>query len=120
MNKVFRTTVIVFGISLFMVNSSFGQSGDRQERKEPPTFKELLKEMDANEDGKLSAKEVARNRCPKPLLRQSFVGMRPILQQRGFHHCPEERARLMRGRRTLFLADTALSAASLGKASVAT
>lgn len=58
MNKVFRTTVIVFGISLFMVNSSFGQSGDRQERKEPPTFKELLKEMDANEDGKLSAKEV--------------------------------------------------------------
>lgn len=58
MNKVFRTAVLVFGISLFMANSSFGQSGNKQERKKPPTYKELLKEMDANEDGKLSEKEV--------------------------------------------------------------
>ncbi|MBU2950084.1 EF-hand domain-containing protein [Tamlana agarivorans] len=58
MNKVCRTVVFVFGVSLFMVNSSFGQSGNRPERKEPPTFEELLKKMDADEDGQLSAKEV--------------------------------------------------------------
>ncbi len=41
-----------------MSNRSFGQSGGRPDRKEPPTFKELLEKMDANEDGKLSKKEV--------------------------------------------------------------
>ncbi|MBB5269250.1 EF-hand domain-containing protein [Algibacter amylolyticus] len=58
MNKVFKTAILVFGITLFMSNSSFGQSDNRPDRKEPPTFKELLEEMDANEDGKLSEKEV--------------------------------------------------------------
>ena len=53
----FKTVVLVFGISIFS-NSAFGQSGNRQEGKRPPTFKQLLKEMDKNEDGKLSKKEV--------------------------------------------------------------
>ena len=58
MKNVFRTAVLVFGITLFMSNSSFGQSENRPDRKKPPTFEELLEKMDTNEDGKLSKKEV--------------------------------------------------------------
>jgi Ca2+-binding EF-hand superfamily protein len=56
-NKL-KTVVLGLGIALFMSNYSFGQSQDRQERKEPPTFAQLLKEMDANEDGKLAKDEL--------------------------------------------------------------
>ncbi|WP_052172578.1 hypothetical protein [Psychroserpens jangbogonensis] len=50
--------VLVFGMTLFMSFNSFGQPGNRGDRKKPPTFKQLLKDMDANEDGKLSKEEV--------------------------------------------------------------
>ncbi len=56
-SSTLKTVVIVFGIALFMSNSSFGQPQGK-ERKKPPTFEQLLKEMDANEDGKLSKDEV--------------------------------------------------------------
>ena len=46
--------ILVF---LFALNIN-AQPSDIEERKEPPTFKVLLKKMDANEDGKLSKKEV--------------------------------------------------------------
>lgn len=59
MNKNrFKTTVLIFGVTLFFSTSSFGQSQNRHERKKPPTFKELIKKMDANEDGKLSKDEI--------------------------------------------------------------
>jgi Ca2+-binding EF-hand superfamily protein len=58
MKNVIKTIVLVFGISLFTANSSYGQNDKKQERKEPPTFAKLLKEMDANDDGKLSKKEI--------------------------------------------------------------
>lgn len=58
MKQVFKTIVLVFGLTLFMSASAFAQSENRPERKEPPTFEELLEKMDANEDGKLSKKEV--------------------------------------------------------------
>lgn len=54
----FKTAVLIFGVTLFFSTSSFGQSQNRQERKKPPTFKELIKKMDANEDGKLSKDEI--------------------------------------------------------------
>ncbi|EPR72166.1 hypothetical protein ADIWIN_3005 [Winogradskyella psychrotolerans RS-3] len=54
----FKTVVLTFGIAIFMSNSVFGQTGNKQDRKKPPTFKELIKEMDANEDGKLSKTEI--------------------------------------------------------------
>lgn len=57
-SKTFKTVVLAFGIALFMSTNSYGQSQDRQERKERPTFAKLLKEMDANDDGKLSKDEV--------------------------------------------------------------
>ena len=46
--------ILVF---LFTLNTN-AQPSDRQERKKPPTFKKLLEEMDKNEDGKLSKKEL--------------------------------------------------------------
>ena len=58
MKQVFKTIVLVFGLILFMSASAFAQSENGPERKEPPTFEELLEKMDANEDGKLSKKEV--------------------------------------------------------------
>ncbi|MFD2916156.1 EF-hand domain-containing protein [Psychroserpens luteus] len=51
-----KTAVLVFGLGLFMSSYSFAQQ-DRQGKK-PPTFKELLKEMDKDEDGQLSKDEV--------------------------------------------------------------
>lgn len=56
--KTLKTAVLVIGATLFFANSSFGQSQDRQERKSPPTFEELLEKMDTNDDGKLSKAEI--------------------------------------------------------------
>ncbi len=53
-----KTVLIAFGMTLFFCTSSFGQSEDRRERKKPPTFKELIEEMDTNKDGKLSKDEI--------------------------------------------------------------
>lgn len=41
---------------VFFLNSSFGQSQNRQERKKPATFAALIKEMDTNEGGKFPLK----------------------------------------------------------------
>ena len=57
-SKVFRTTVFVFGVTVLMSSSAFAQSENKQNRKKPPTFEQLLKKMDANDDSMLSEKEV--------------------------------------------------------------
>jgi Ca2+-binding EF-hand superfamily protein len=57
-SNTLKTAVLVFGIALVTSNISCGQSQKEQERRKPPTFKQLLKQMDANEDGKLSKKEI--------------------------------------------------------------
>ena len=49
--------ILFLGITVFFSSDSFAQEQKRENRK-PPTFKELLKKMDANEDGKLSKKEI--------------------------------------------------------------
>ena len=56
--KKFKTLVLAFGTIVLMSTSSFSQSENKGDRKKPPTFSELLEKMDANEDGKLSEKEV--------------------------------------------------------------
>ena len=56
--NIFKNTGLALGATFLVATASFGQQRDRQERKEPPTFAELLEKMDANEDGKLSKKEV--------------------------------------------------------------
>lgn len=56
-SSTIKKTVLTFGIIVMFSNSSFAQSQNRQE-KNPPTFSELIKEMDADEDGKLSLDEI--------------------------------------------------------------
>ncbi len=56
-NKI-KSAVVIFGMALFFSNSTFAQSQNRQGRKTPPTFAALIKEMDANEDGKLAEDEL--------------------------------------------------------------
>jgi len=46
---------VIFLMSLG--NALAQERPERGEKHKPPTFKELLKELDANEDGKLSEKE---------------------------------------------------------------
>lgn len=55
--NILSTAVLVFGLTVLNVNSVNAQSNDR-ERKEPPTFSQLLEEMDKDEDGKLSKSEI--------------------------------------------------------------
>ena len=56
-SSTFKTVVLVFG-TIIISNMSYGQPENRHEGKKPPTYKQLLKEMDKNEDGKLSEKEL--------------------------------------------------------------
>ena len=55
--NIFSKAVLVFGVTVLSVNSVNAQSNDRQ-KKEPPTFSQLLEEMDKDEDGKLSKAEI--------------------------------------------------------------
>ena len=55
-SSTFKTAVLVFGM-MVISNMSFGQS-QRGEKKEPHMFSQLIEEMDANNDGKLSKSEV--------------------------------------------------------------
>ncbi|QRM90226.1 EF-hand domain-containing protein [Lacinutrix sp. WUR7] len=56
-SSTIKKTVLAFGIVVLISNSAFAQSQNRQE-KTPPSFSELIKKMDANEDGKLSKDEI--------------------------------------------------------------
>lgn len=55
-SNVFRASLLVFGITLFTSNI-FGQ-GKHERPEKPPTVEQLFKDLDANEDGKLSKKEI--------------------------------------------------------------
>ncbi|WP_299526817.1 EF-hand domain-containing protein [Winogradskyella sp.] len=58
-SKTLKLGLITGALSLvFMLNGNAQQERPDRERREPPTFAELLKHMDENEDGKLSKKEV--------------------------------------------------------------
>lgn len=57
-NKTINTALLIFGTALFFSTNSFGQSQNSRERRERPTFAELIEKMDANEDGKLSKDEI--------------------------------------------------------------
>ena len=57
-NKTIKKLPLIFGATLIFSTNSFAQSQNRQERKEPPKFAEIIEKMDANEDGKLSKDEI--------------------------------------------------------------
>jgi Ca2+-binding EF-hand superfamily protein len=48
---VFTAMIMCFGIT-------FSNAQEKREKQKPPTFSELLKELDKNEDGKLAKAEV--------------------------------------------------------------
>lgn len=56
--NTFKTAVLVFGMTVFLSNYSFAQSGKRVNVKKPRSFEHLIKDMDANDDGKLSKEEL--------------------------------------------------------------
>lgn len=56
-NKI-KIAVVVFGMTLLLSTSSFAQGQRGGEQRERPTFAKLIKEMDANEDGKLAKDEL--------------------------------------------------------------
>ena len=56
-SNIIKTSVLVFGFTVGAFMNSFAQQENREEKKRP-TAKELIKEMDANEDGKLALKEI--------------------------------------------------------------
>ncbi len=56
-NKI-KSAIVIFGMVLLFSNSTFAQSQNKQGGKTPPTFAKLIKEMDANEDGKLAKDEL--------------------------------------------------------------
>lgn len=57
-NRKLKTTALGFGITVLASTSLFAQPQNNQGRKERPTIEQLFKEMDKNEDSKLSKKEV--------------------------------------------------------------
>lgn len=59
MNKINLKSVVIAAIfSVAFVSFSNAQSQKPNKQKKPPTFSELLKEMDKNEDGKLAKSEI--------------------------------------------------------------
>ena len=55
--NILSTAVLLFGLTVLNVNSVNAQSNDRQ-KKEPPTYSQLLEKLDKDEDGKLSKSEI--------------------------------------------------------------
>lgn len=89
-SNTLKTLVLLFGISLLTVNNSFGQSEKRQGKK-PPTFSELIKELDENEDGKLSKTEL------KGPLKENFTEIDTdedgFITEEEFKNAPKPRRR---------------------------
>lgn len=56
--KAFKTIITTAVFGLFFTGASYAQSQQNGQRKEPPTVDEIFEQMDKDEDGKLSEKEV--------------------------------------------------------------
>lgn len=53
-----KTAVLSLAFMAFGMTFSMAQSQRKNEQQKPPTFSELLKQMDKNEDGKLAKAEI--------------------------------------------------------------
>jgi len=53
-----KTILLVMASALFAFSCNAQQSKNQQRRQEPPSVDEIFKEMDKDEDGKLSKKEI--------------------------------------------------------------
>lgn len=52
-----KKVIGVLGLTLLMSPTAFAQRTNEERPKRPPSVKQLFKELDANEDGKISLKE---------------------------------------------------------------
>jgi len=90
---------IVFTLGIVSVSCAQGQrQGERgNDRKEPPTFAQLLKDMDANEDNKLDKSEI------KGPLKESFKEVDTnedgFITEKEFKKAPKPKRREPRGKR---------------------
>ena len=58
MNKSVKKVIGILGLSLLMSSVGFAQIGNQGERPQgPPSVKQIMKDLDTNEDGKISLKE---------------------------------------------------------------
>jgi|TARA_B110000908_G_scaffold149434_1_gene182677 Ca2+-binding EF-hand superfamily protein len=58
MKKSTKKVIGVLGLSLLISSTAFAQVGGKGERPQgPPSVKQILKDLDANEDGQISLKE---------------------------------------------------------------
>ncbi len=58
MNKSVKKVIGILGLSLLMSSVGFAQIGNQRERPQgPPSVKQIMKDLDTNEDGKISLKE---------------------------------------------------------------
>ena len=53
-----KITVLSLAFMVFGITFSMAQTQRKNEKREPPAFSELLKQMDKNEDGKLAKSEI--------------------------------------------------------------
>ena len=53
-----KIAVLALAFMVFGITNSMAQTQRKNEKQEPPTFSELLKQMDKNEDGKLAKSEI--------------------------------------------------------------
>lgn len=56
--RLLAEIILGLAISLFAINMNAQPENNKKQNKKPPTIEELFKQMDANEDGKLSLKEI--------------------------------------------------------------
>ncbi|MEM9680040.1 MAG: EF-hand domain-containing protein [Bacteroidota bacterium] len=56
--KTLRLGLVTSVVSMIFIFSGSAQQQGERERAKPPTFAQLLEDLDKNEDGKLSKKEI--------------------------------------------------------------
>ena len=56
-SKRLKAGMVLIITFLFTISTNAQPSSEKQQKQKPPTTEELFKQMDANEDGKLSLKE---------------------------------------------------------------
>ncbi len=97
-NNRLKTGIIMGMITFLFTLSTNAQPSEKQQRGEkPPTFSELLKEMDTGKDGKLSVAEV------KGPLKKIFADIDTnedgFITEEEFENAPKPKKRARKGNR---------------------
>ena len=58
MKKLGNKIIRVLSVALLTTAATLGQEKDKRKEQKPPSVKQIFKDLDANEDGKISLKEV--------------------------------------------------------------